>query len=138
MRELVFGETRGGTADTREIDGLDERIERRHRLDRIGGAETRQEGRDRQRLDPALAQLADRQGAGALAQAAKAAELKVSYPELAALLRVGLKSAEIYLNNEPNSGLLALTARETGPEMARLLPLIGRAKAAQRLRGQTA
>ena len=33
---------------------------------------------------------------------------------------------------------LALTARETGPEMARLLPLIGRAKAGQRLRGQTA
>jgi glutamyl-tRNA synthetase len=33
---------------------------------------------------------------------------------------------------------LALTARETGPEMAKLLPLIGRAKAAQRLRGQTA
>jgi glutamyl-tRNA synthetase len=33
---------------------------------------------------------------------------------------------------------LALTARETGPEMARLLPLIGRAKAAARLRGQTA
>jgi len=33
---------------------------------------------------------------------------------------------------------LALTARETGPEMARLLPLIGRAKAAARLRGQMA
>ena len=33
---------------------------------------------------------------------------------------------------------LALTARETGPEMAKLLPLIGRAKAAARLRGQTA
>ena len=33
---------------------------------------------------------------------------------------------------------LALTARETGPEMARLLPLIGRAKASRRLRGQTA
>jgi glutamyl-tRNA synthetase len=33
---------------------------------------------------------------------------------------------------------LALTARETGPEMAKLLPLIGRAKADQRLRGQTA
>lgn len=31
---------------------------------------------------------------------------------------------------------LALTARETGPEMAKLLPLIGRAKADQRLRGQ--
>jgi glutamyl-tRNA synthetase len=33
---------------------------------------------------------------------------------------------------------LALTARETGPEMAKLLPLIGRAKAAARLSGQTA
>lgn len=33
---------------------------------------------------------------------------------------------------------LALTARETGPEMARLLPLIGRAKAAARLGGMTA
>ena len=33
---------------------------------------------------------------------------------------------------------LALTARETGPEMAKLLPLIGRAKAEPRLRGQTA
>jgi glutamyl-tRNA synthetase len=33
---------------------------------------------------------------------------------------------------------LALTARETGPEMARLLPLIGRAKAIARLKGQTA
>lgn len=33
---------------------------------------------------------------------------------------------------------LALTARETGPEMARLLPLIGRAKAEARLRGQKA
>ena len=33
---------------------------------------------------------------------------------------------------------LALTARETGPEMARLLPLIGRAKAVARLNGQTA
>jgi glutamyl-tRNA synthetase len=33
---------------------------------------------------------------------------------------------------------LALTARETGPEMAKLLPLIGRVKAAARLRGQTA
>ena len=33
---------------------------------------------------------------------------------------------------------LALTARETGPEMARLLPLIGRAKAAARLKGMTA
>ena len=33
---------------------------------------------------------------------------------------------------------LALTARETGPEMARLLPLIGRAKAETRLRGQKA
>ena len=33
---------------------------------------------------------------------------------------------------------LALTGRETGPEMARLLPLIGRAKAAARLGGKTA
>jgi glutamyl-tRNA synthetase len=33
---------------------------------------------------------------------------------------------------------LALTARETGPEMAKLLPLIGRAKAEARLRGQRA
>ena len=33
---------------------------------------------------------------------------------------------------------LALTARETGPEMARLLPLIGRAKAEARLRGRAA
>ncbi|WP_296335930.1 hypothetical protein [Reyranella sp.] len=33
---------------------------------------------------------------------------------------------------------MALTARETGPEMARLLPLIGRAKAEARLRGQKA
>lgn len=33
---------------------------------------------------------------------------------------------------------LALTARETGPEMAKLLPLIGRAKAAARLSGMTA
>jgi glutamyl-tRNA synthetase len=33
---------------------------------------------------------------------------------------------------------LALTARETGPEMAKLLPLIGRAKAEARLRGLTA
>jgi glutamyl-tRNA synthetase len=33
---------------------------------------------------------------------------------------------------------LALTAREQGPEMARLLPLIGRARAAARLRGEAA
>lgn len=33
---------------------------------------------------------------------------------------------------------LALTARETGPKMARLLPVIGRAKAEARLRGLTA
>ncbi len=33
---------------------------------------------------------------------------------------------------------LALTARENGPEMARLLPLIGRAKAAARLAGKAA
>lgn len=33
---------------------------------------------------------------------------------------------------------LALTARETGPEMAKLLPLIGRARAEARLRGQKA
>lgn len=33
---------------------------------------------------------------------------------------------------------LALTARESGPEMAKLLPLIGRAKAEARLRGLTA
>ena len=33
---------------------------------------------------------------------------------------------------------LALTARETGPELARLLPLIGRAKASARLRGLAA
>ena len=33
---------------------------------------------------------------------------------------------------------LALTARETGPEMAKLLPLIGRARAEARLKGMTA
>jgi glutamyl-tRNA synthetase len=33
---------------------------------------------------------------------------------------------------------LALTGRETGPEMAKLLPLIGRARAEARLKGQTA
>ena len=33
---------------------------------------------------------------------------------------------------------LALTAREQGPEMAALLPLIGRARAARRLAGQVA
>jgi glutamyl-tRNA synthetase len=33
---------------------------------------------------------------------------------------------------------LALTARETGPEMAKLLPLIGRAKVEARLAGRTA
>ncbi|NDH61738.1 MAG: hypothetical protein EBY18_08805 [Alphaproteobacteria bacterium] len=33
---------------------------------------------------------------------------------------------------------LALTARETGPEMARLLPLIGRAQAEARLKGRPA
>lgn len=33
---------------------------------------------------------------------------------------------------------LALTAQETGPEMARLLPLIGRSRAEARLRGQAA
>ena len=33
---------------------------------------------------------------------------------------------------------LALTARENGPEMARLLPLIGRAKAVARLAGKAA
>ena len=33
---------------------------------------------------------------------------------------------------------LALTARENGPEMARLLPLIGRTTAVARLSGQTA
>ena len=33
---------------------------------------------------------------------------------------------------------LALTARGTGPEMAKLLPLIGRARAAARLAGQAA
>jgi glutamyl-tRNA synthetase len=33
---------------------------------------------------------------------------------------------------------LALTARENGPEMAKLLPLIGRAKAGMRLKGHTA
>jgi glutamyl-tRNA synthetase len=33
---------------------------------------------------------------------------------------------------------LALTARETGPEMAKLLPLIGPMKAEARLKGLTA
>jgi glutamyl-tRNA synthetase len=33
---------------------------------------------------------------------------------------------------------LALTGRETGPELAKLLPLIGRAKASARLRGLAA
>jgi glutamyl-tRNA synthetase len=33
---------------------------------------------------------------------------------------------------------LALTARENGPELAKLLPLIGRAKASARLRGRAA
>jgi glutamyl-tRNA synthetase len=33
---------------------------------------------------------------------------------------------------------LALTGRETGPELARLLPLVGRAKASARLRGLAA
>ena len=33
---------------------------------------------------------------------------------------------------------LALTAQEKGPEMAKLLPLIGRAKAEARLRGEAA
>jgi glutamyl-tRNA synthetase len=33
---------------------------------------------------------------------------------------------------------LALTAQETGPEMAKLLPLIGRDRAEARLKGQTA
>jgi hypothetical protein len=33
---------------------------------------------------------------------------------------------------------LALTARENGPEMARLLPLISRTKAAARLAGKAA
>jgi glutamyl-tRNA synthetase len=33
---------------------------------------------------------------------------------------------------------LALTGRETGPEMVKLLPLIGRDKSAARLTGQTA
>jgi glutamyl-tRNA synthetase len=33
---------------------------------------------------------------------------------------------------------LALTARETGPEMAKLLPLIGRDRVEARLKGQTA
>ena len=33
---------------------------------------------------------------------------------------------------------LALTAQETGPEMAKLLPLIGRQRAEARLRGQAA
>ena len=33
---------------------------------------------------------------------------------------------------------LALTARENGPELAKLLPLIGRAKASARLRGLAA
>lgn len=33
---------------------------------------------------------------------------------------------------------LALTAQETGPEMAKLLPLIGRSRAEARLRGQAA
>ena len=70
MRELVLGEARCGAADPREIDSRHQCLERRHRLDRVGRAESRQEGRDRQRLDSALAQLADRQGARALAQAA--------------------------------------------------------------------
>jgi glutamyl-tRNA synthetase len=33
---------------------------------------------------------------------------------------------------------LALTAQDNGPEMARLLPLIGRAKARARLEGEAA
>jgi glutamyl-tRNA synthetase len=33
---------------------------------------------------------------------------------------------------------LALTGRESGPEMKKLLPLIGRAKALARLKGETA
>jgi glutamyl-tRNA synthetase len=33
---------------------------------------------------------------------------------------------------------LALTARESGPEMKKLLPLIGRARALARLKGETA
>lgn len=45
---------------------------------------------------------------GLFAQGSRAAELRVSYPELAALLRLALKSAEIHLNNEPNTGIFAL------------------------------
>lgn len=45
---------------------------------------------------------------GLLVQAVKAAELRVSHLELAALLRAVLKDAEIHLNNKPNTGLLAL------------------------------
>ena len=45
---------------------------------------------------------------GLFTQASKAAELRVNYPELAALLRAALSGAEIHLNNKPNTGLLAL------------------------------
>lgn len=45
---------------------------------------------------------------GLFVPASTAAELRVNYPELAALLRAALKDAEIHLNNKPNTGLLAL------------------------------
>lgn len=45
---------------------------------------------------------------GLFTQASKAAELRVNYPELAALLRAALSGTEIHLNNKPNTGLLAL------------------------------
>ena len=70
MRQLLFREARRRTSHSREVDGRNERVERRHRLDRIGRAQARQQRADRQRLDAPLAQLADRQRAGALAQAA--------------------------------------------------------------------
>lgn len=44
---------------------------------------------------------------GVPAQPSRAAELKVNYPELAALLRTALNAAEVYLHNKPNDGLLA-------------------------------
>src|SRR3546814_6011517 len=56
QRQFTLVEARRRAAKAREVDAFDERRGRGHRLDRIAGAEPREQRDERDRLDPFLAQ----------------------------------------------------------------------------------
>lgn len=70
LREFLLREARGRATNPCEIHRRHQRIERGHRLHRIGGAEPRQKRAYGNRLDTALTQVGNRERARALAEAA--------------------------------------------------------------------